>query len=283
MNQRYPVLQRTALSAVGAVYSRTMSISPSRDFYPEFPATVTEVVDLTPSFRRVRIAAPELATVERLGPDEYIGVYMPPVGKPLRLPAPALMPRGPLGKIPEAERPELRWYTIRAQEPGSGTIDVDVVATGHDGPGSRWIERVAAGDEVGVRVQTAPYGSAPAAGHHVLLADETALPAMLAILDAHRDDPDRRFTAILEVPSMDLVTDEVDADEITIVVRGDDAPGTALLAALPGADLDGADYGWVCAEAAAAAGGRRHLVKERGMDRRSIMFTGYWKVGRARL
>ncbi|MGC5617612.1 siderophore-interacting protein [Georgenia sp. Z1491] len=283
MSEQYPAYKRTAVSAANALYARTMSVAPLRDVYPEFPARVTGLADLTPSFRRVRITAPELAGVDRLGPDEYIGIYMPPAGTPLRLPAPAINPRGPLKKLPEAERPELRWYTIRAQEPGSDTIDVDVVATGHDGPGSRWIERVAVGDEIGVRVQSAPYGNAPAEGHHVLVADETGLPGMLAILDAHRGDPGRRFTAILEVPSRDLVTGEVDETEIDVVLRGEDPPGSALTPALAAADIDDATYGWACAEAAAVAGARRHLVKERGLDRRAVMYSGFWKVGRARL
>ncbi|MGO1511385.1 MAG: siderophore-interacting protein [Actinomycetaceae bacterium] len=283
MPQQYSVLKRTALSAATAVYARTMSVAPTRDFAPEFPARVVGLRDLTPSFRRVRIAAPELADVQRLGPDEYVGIYMPPVGVPLRLPEPALSPRGPLQKIPEQERPDLRWYTIRAQPPGADTIDVDVVATGHDGPGSRWIARVAVGDEVGIRVQTAPYGNAPAAGHHVLLADETGLPGMLAVLDAHRDDDRRRFTAILEVPSHDLVTDEVDRAEVTVVLRGEEAPGSALRPALERADVGDADYAWICAEAATVAGARRHLVRECGLDRRAVMYSGFWKVGRARL
>ena len=45
------------------------------------------------------------------------------------------------------------------------------------------------------------------------------------------------------------------------------------------ADFSGVDYAWACGEAALAAGVRRLLVKELGLDRRRIMFSGYWRIG----
>lgn len=40
-------------------------------------------------------------------------------------------------------------------------------------------------------------------------------------------------------------------------------------------------YAWLAGEAGAVRAMRRHLVSERGIDRRSVAFMGYWRTGRA--
>jgi NADPH-dependent ferric siderophore reductase len=40
-------------------------------------------------------------------------------------------------------------------------------------------------------------------------------------------------------------------------------------------------YAWLAGEAAVIRTLRRHLVAERGMDRRAVAFMGYWRLGRA--
>jgi NADPH-dependent ferric siderophore reductase len=46
-------------------------------------------------------------------------------------------------------------------------------------------------------------------------------------------------------------------------------------AALPA----GVPYAWIAGEAGAVRALRRHLVGERGFDRRAVTFTGYWRRG----
>ncbi|WP_103062492.1 siderophore-interacting protein [Actinomyces qiguomingii] len=49
-----------------------------------------------------------------------------------------------------------------------------------------------------------------------------------------------------------------------------------------GAALKRADvYAWLAGEAGAVCALRRHLVSERGLDRRAVAFMGYWRRGRA--
>ena len=40
-------------------------------------------------------------------------------------------------------------------------------------------------------------------------------------------------------------------------------------------------YAWLAGEAGAIKALRRHLVSERGVDRRAVAFMGYWRLGRA--
>ena len=42
-------------------------------------------------------------------------------------------------------------------------------------------------------------------------------------------------------------------------------------------------YAWLAGEAGVIRTLRRHLVAERGLDRRAVAFMGYWRLGRADL
>ena len=62
---------------------------------------------------------------------------------------------------------------------------------------------------------------------------------------------------------------------------------TGLLWEAPRSDSDGPArdrtrlYAWLAGEAAVIKSLRRHLVGERGIDRKSVAFMGYWRQGRA--
>ncbi len=55
---------------------------------PQFEATVVAVTDLGGGMRRVTCAAEGLRTFVPCGPDEYVGLLMPPAGRPLVMPDP---------------------------------------------------------------------------------------------------------------------------------------------------------------------------------------------------
>jgi len=46
------------------------------------------------------------------------------------------------------------------------------------------------------------------------------------------------------------------------------------------ASVAGPLYAWVAGEAGAVMAIRRHLVRECGLDRRTITFMGYWRHGK---
>ena len=56
--------------------------------------------------------------------------------------------------------------------------------------------------------------------------------------------------------------------------------GEPVLDALRAAELpEGTPYAWIAGEAGTVKALRRHLVRERGFDRRAVKFTGYWRRG----
>lgn len=276
----YSTFERLSVKVLDKAVGLVMAPAAQRAVYDQFLMTVVGTADLAPNVRRITFRADEFADHAHTGADEYFGLLMPPDGAAeVTMPsADRINVRQAIRRLPEDQRPDLRWYTIRRLRRADKEIDVDFVLHGDAGPGSRWASRAEPGQRAGFRAGNATYLPARP-GPQLLAADETALPALSAILEAHQDADIRAY---VEVPD-DSFRLPIDCDrEVTWLVRGDDAPGTRLLPAVAGLDTADLGYAWLCGESAIATGLRRHLVKDRGVDRRRIMFSGYWKVGAAR-
>jgi NADPH-dependent ferric siderophore reductase len=117
----------------------------------------------------------------------------------------------------------------------------------------------------------------------LIVGDETALPAIGALLEnlgAHE-----RALAFVEV--QDAAEEQQLASPGRVDVRWlhrcSLGPGTstALLDAVRAADFPaGPVFAWLAGEASGVRALRRHLVDERGVGRRSVAFTGYWRLHR---
>lgn len=280
---RDALVERVARSYAGAVTARTRD----RDGHCQHDMVVSRVDDLGAGVRRLTFAAEELTRFERVGADEYFGLVMPRPGTPLVLPDPRRRDvRAALAELPEAQRPDLRWYTIRAHRPALGEIDVDVITHGDSGPGSAWATRARVGDPAGFRSGGALYRGDEVTGPQLLVADETAVPALLAVLEERaRQRLEGELRVHVEVPEAATAEALGVPDGVSVHVRGGSAPGSAVvprLVGVDGADTRGLDYAWLCGESALVTGLRRHLVSGLGVERRRVLFSGYWKLGAAR-
>ena len=206
---------------------------------------------------------------------------------------------------------------LRQDANGATTeIDIDFVLHGTEpgaatpaGPASRWAADAESGDRAvllgpSVADNTAIRFRPPADADLILIwADETALPAASAILETLPAGTKARVW--LEVPhtgdrvepttSADaeitwLVRDEVHADAPNDLrgaapkdIHGDTPAEAAPLAleAIRTAQLPSAQapYAWIAGEAGCVKALRRHLVREREIDRRRVTFVGYWRRG----
>lgn len=275
------------LEGASKAYGSAMAPTRDRDGHEQLEMTVSRVVDLSASVRRLTFTSEDLRHFERVGADEYFGLLMPRRGVPLVMPDPERRDcRAAVADIDEDVRPDLRWYTIRAHRPELGEIDVDVVTHGDSGPGSTWVRRATVGDPAGLRSGGALYRGDDVAGPQLLVADETAIPAVLAILD---DRAARGLTGELrihvEVPDAETAVAMGVPEGAHVHARGDAAPGTVVLEAIRGEharDTLDLDYAWLCGESGLVTCLRRHLVKELGAERRRVLFSGYWKLGAAR-
>ncbi|MFD5754859.1 siderophore-interacting protein [Streptomyces sp. NPDC127044] len=263
-----------------------------------FSLQVVRTRRLGPSLVRITFAGDDLAAFASHGRDQSLSLFLPHPGQT----EPAVPYE--LGdswwqgwrELPDDVRAVMRSYTLRALRPDArgrtSEIDIDFVLHGVEpdaevpaGPASRWASRAAAGDRVvllgpAVEDNRAIRFRPPADTDLVVLwADETALPAASAILESL--PAGTRVRAWLEVQHAEdvqdlLVTAEA---EITWLVRDDGAPmavDAVRAARLPPTE---SPYAWIAGESGCVKEMRRHLVRERGIDRRRVTFVGYWRRG----
>ncbi|MBI8999862.1 siderophore-interacting protein [Corynebacterium sp. CCM 9185] len=282
-------LYLTTMKTMSAVMRRTMAMPTDPRIREELVrATIADATLLAPHLRRITLSAPEFKGLESAGPDEYVALIMPQPGKQLTMPDPTIInPRAALAAVDDDVRPSMRYYTIRELRPRTGEMVIDIVTHGDSGPGSVWAIGAEKGDEVGVRFLSAAYRLPT--GPQLLVADATAVPALSAIIES-LDEPARAQThAIVIAESDDLLDPGLDgivsgiASYTRLTDPLADAPraGIAAIDTLP-VDVGDLTYAWICGEQSIATSLRRHLTKECGMDRKTIFFSGYWRLGKER-
>jgi NADPH-dependent ferric siderophore reductase len=260
-----------------------------------FSLRVVRTRRLGPSLVRVAFAGEDLRYFLSDGCDQSLSLFLPHPGQ--EVPAvPYELGEGwwqAWRDLPDDVRAVMRSYTLRGlRRDDHGTtveIDIDFVLHTPAGPASAWAAEATAGDRVvllgpAIADNRAIRFRPPADADLVVLwGDETALPAVSAILETL--PAGQRVRAWLEVPDagdiQDLAT-EADA-EITWLTgdqtRGEGSP--MALAALQTTRLPDAErpYVWIAGESGRVKALRRHLVHERGIDRRRVTFVGYWRHG----
>lgn len=247
------------------------------------------------SFLRITFGGESLKDFRSGGHDQSLSLFLPPAGHPH-----TVLPStgedtwfGDWRAMPDEERPAMRSYTVREQRRTPGgvdEVDIDFVLHGASSPASSWAGRAVTGRRImaigpAVAENKSVRFQPPAATDALLMyADETALPAAAAILD--RLPAGTPVKAWFEVPHEEdrlAVATPADAD-VTWVVR---QPGAGrdrterLLEVLRAAELPAAEapYAWIAGESGTIRAVRRHFVQERGVDRRAVRFTGYWRLG----
>jgi len=288
--------------------------------YRLFEVALKERRVLSPSLHRLVFTGADVARMKTEGPDQRIKVFFPLPGQDA--------PDVPSGEdwyaryraLADDQRPPMRTYTLRQLRAAQGEVDVDFVLHGETGPASRWATHARPGDRVVLLAPDAECAESsegwewkpPAGvGQVLLVADETALPAVAGILEelAAQVDPPR-VLALLEVAGEGdaIALKAPPTAELVWLPRGQAAYGQALVEAVQarlaassvvaGDALDEIDvdaqilweqsdagvagpfYAWVAGEAGAVMAIRRHLVRDCGLDRRALTFMGYWRQGR---
>jgi NADPH-dependent ferric siderophore reductase len=174
----------------------------------------------------------------------------------------------------------MRSYTIRRHDPERNEIDFDFVLHGDHGPASRWASNAQPGDDLIFVGPSPAYRPDLDADWHLLIGDETTLPAIAAIIDVLPDGADVRVFAEIENPA-----EEQDlAAEVTWIHRNGEAAGRndLLVTALTAAEFPaGTPAVWAAGERQVMQAVRAHLVGGRGIDRRLVRPSTYWRYGEA--
>jgi NADPH-dependent ferric siderophore reductase len=262
---------------------------------PPLPHSVIEVLRcrrITPRMQRVTFGGPDVARFTPVGPDQHVKLFFPRrPGGPIDIP---VMPEdGDVTRwysaylqMPDDDRPWMRSYTIRAHHPDRTEIDIDFVlhGDGHAGPATAWAAAAAPGERLGMLGPQITRLREPDEHAWKLIAgDESALPAIGALVESL--GPHERALVFVEV--QDAAEEQALASpglvDLWWLHRGALPAGasTALVDAVRAADLpDGPVFAWLAGEASAVRALRRHLVTERGIARRAVSFTGYWRLHR---
>ncbi|MFF1480252.1 siderophore-interacting protein [Streptomyces sp. NPDC058301] len=255
-----------------------------------FDLSVIRTRRLGPSLVRITFGGEQLAYFEGGGRDQSLSLFLPHPGQDAPVLPPAENPETWFAEyraLPDGVRAVMRSYTLREQRRDPDEVDIDFALHEDGGPACRWAGRAAPGDRVAVLGPAVADNTAvrfrPPAGTDgvVLWGDETALPALSAILEwLPHGTPARAW---IEVPfSGDRMPLPTAADaRITWLVREEGAP-SVLDAVRAETELPGLDpYVWIAGEASTMRELRRHFVNERQVDRRNVTFVGYWRRGRS--
>ena len=231
--------------------------------------TVARVERLPPKMVRIVLGGEELRGFTSLGFDDHIKVFFPG--------SPAVATDG-------AVRPEMRDFTPRLFDAEKGELWIDFFL--HEGgPAATWAAQATVGQTLQIG---GPKGSAVIAQEgidaHVLIGDETALPAISRRLEE------------LPAASRTLVVIEIDADSDRPVLASRAALDVVCVrrdgrSGLPAHEIIDAlrklqfppdrSFAWVAGESRAARAIRGYLRDERGLDKKWIKAAGYWQRGSA--
>lgn len=250
---------------------------------------VTGITDITPNMRRLTVAGDQLSAgvvngVHRPefrseGFDDHVKLVIPPPGN------------APLDIGEQAEfrfnwnREALsltRDYTVRSVDKDTNSFSFDVVRH-ESGLASDWAFSAAIGDCLKFAGPKTCAGISEGIDFHLLVADETALPAVGRWLE--EAPAGTRGHIIVEVPTADDIQEIPTAAEVEIdwLIRGETPPGESVLMyeAVKNANVpQGRTFAWCAGETLTIAPIRRYLRRDLGLPKEDVEVIGYWrKVG----
>ncbi|WP_043639507.1 siderophore-interacting protein [Nonomuraea candida] len=182
--------------------------------------------------------------------------------------------------MPREVWPRLRTYTVRAWDPDSRELTLDFVVHGDEGLAGPWAERARPGDELIMLGPGGGYAPDPEAGWHLLVGDESALPAIAASMEALPEGALAHVLIEVDGPEDEQKLGTAADARVTWVYRGDRPVGERLVAAVRALDFpDGDVHAFVHGEAGFVKELRRHLRLERGIGLDRLSISGYWRAG----
>jgi NADPH-dependent ferric siderophore reductase len=239
---------------------------------------VTSREQLTPSLVRVVLAGPGLEGFPM--PDEtdtYVNVAIPPEGAPY---GQVFEPAAVREDYAQQLWPVRRRYTVRSWDAAQGLLTLDFVVHGDSGVAGPWAAGVAPGDVLVFEGPGAGYRPDPDADWHLMVGDESALPAIAASLEAVPAGHPVVVRLVCDGPEHQIPLDSPgDLDLVWLYRAGDADQDTALLAdAVAAVDFPaGRVHAFVHGEAQEIRAVRRHLLTERGLSRRDMSCSPYWR------
>ncbi|MCG2595657.1 siderophore-interacting protein [Ramlibacter sp. XY19] len=208
---------------------------------------VRDVARLAPHMVRVTLEGEELADFVSASFDDHVKVFFP---------------------APEGAEPAKRDYTPRRFDTARRELAIDFVLHG-EGPATEWAAAAKAGDALEVGGPRGSFVIPAGFDTHVLIGDASALPAIARRLEELAGRA--RVIALVAADPMALPQAE------GLDVRWVEGSLLDAVRALP--LPEGETYWWAAGESAEMRALHQHLVQERGVDKKRVRASSYWRRG----
>lgn len=215
---------------------------------PTVSGTVVAATAVNRRFRQLTFA---VETFTPLGPDQFLLV------------------------TPDIIAPPSAYYTVRRWRPG----EIDVWFLRHDHPATvaEWAMQAQVGSRANLWGPRRSYRPPAGIDHLLLVADETGLPAVAAILEQR--DADQRASVFVQVDAFaDRVDLEIGEDDSIEWIPRTDGELVDRVARLEFDPIR--TYAFGGAESRQITRVRSYLRRQVGMERTHVQMTGYWRASR---
>ncbi len=235
----------------------------------------------TPTLRRVHLQTPDLSSfAESVYTDRYVKLVFPKPGVdyPEQIDVRALR-----ATMASDDLPIVRTYTALHPDLEAGTLDIDFVVHGDEGVAGPWARAAEPGDILLVNGPGGAYRPDPDADWHLLVGDDSAIPAVTAALEALPADAVVEVVVLVDSPAHEPLLPLPPRGSVAFVHRnGSDADGRLAEAVRAVEWHDGRVHAFVHGEAGEVMHGiRPYLRGERGLGREQLSISGYWRRGRS--
>ncbi len=211
---------------------------------------VRRVEALSPHVRSITFAGEALADFVSASFDDHIKLFL------------------------DAAEPVRRDYTPRRYDAAAGELTLEFALHG-EGPAASWAAQAEPGQRATIAGPRGSFIIPMDYDWHLLIGDETALPAVARRLEEL--PADAHVLVLLQVPDPADRRALPSAANVSLQWLADEAE---LLAAVRALALPvGEGYAWCAGEAGAMAALRKILVDEKGHSRHAIRAAAYWKRG----
>lgn len=238
----------------------------------------TELV--APRMQRITLGGEELAGFASLAPGDHVKIFFPDTPGGM-IHAPTLIdgrPQQPEGTVIARDYTP---FAFRAEGQNGPELDIDFVLhgdTGAQGPASEWAAKAKPGDPL---IVAGPRGSIVPpedVSELLLIADETALPAVTRWLDLYPDTPATGIFSVSDVATADYLFEYKKPGRTCEWISGEDRDDR-VLTALREATITQRTLVFLAGEATSLIPLRRYLRRELGLSKQQVDAHGYWKRG----
>jgi NADPH-dependent ferric siderophore reductase len=238
---------------------------------------VTTTEQLTPGMVRVTLGGRDLEHLSMPdATDAYVNAAFRPEGATYDE---VFDPQTVRDTHPKEQQPVRRRYTVRAWDPEAHLLTLDFVVHGDEGVAGPWAAGAAPGDVLVFSGPSGGYRPDPAADWHLLVGDESAVPAIAASLEAMHPAARAVVRLVCDGPEHEVAL-PTPADVDVVWLHRSRGPEDATLLVDAVRDLtfpEGRPFGFVHGEADEIRAVRHHLLHDRGLTRQDLSCSPYWR------